>query len=66
MGWLADRIQVPTWAQEELEAYGELYGKTETEVIREAAVEKAMSIREEREYANEPEANGLVQNNPRR
>jgi hypothetical protein len=42
--WWYSRTGVPAWAVRILEQYGAFYGKTPSEILREAAVEKAMSL----------------------
>lgn len=49
MHWLLERLGVPEWAAEVLEKHAAHYGKTLTDVVREAAVEKAIKLGEENE-----------------
>lgn len=46
--WIYDRIPVPDWVKEQLDWYADLYGKTATDVVREAMVEKAFRIKDRR------------------
>lgn len=49
MGWVTDRIRLPDWARKILDWYASFYGKSESEVFREAAIEKALRIKPQME-----------------